>query len=417
MAAECPFDLGDARTLLDDRVAADPSALYDQLRRDAPVWQVPGQATFLVADPDLIKEAVARTGELSSNFVSVLHRGADGCPVPFDLLPLGHPMHVLATADPPAHSRHRKLLQPHLSPAAVAAHEPAIAALTDELLDDLLGSDADDRTPRDVVAGLTDPLPVLTICHVTGVPRAEAPEIIRLVSDTGLMLDGVSDAEAMGIGALAAIALGALAERHVHEALAGDRPAGLLGVLADGVDAGTIERAEARDILVQLLSAGTETTASHLATAIERIADRAELQEELRADPSRIPAALDDALREDGPFQLHYRWSTTDLVLGGVEIPAGSRVQLLWAAANRPAPDATEPVDPTAPHLAFGRGLHFCIGAPLARLEVRVAVERLLARTAWIELDPDDPPQQRPSTFLRRHARLPIVIDRRGAAR
>lgn len=386
----------------------DPHALYDQLRREAPVWQVPGQDTFVVSDPALIRAAVGRPVELSSNFVSVVHRGPDGCPVPFGLLPLGDPMHVLATADEPAHARHRKLLQPHLSPAAVAPLEPELARLADGLLDRFAAPGA-----HDAVAELTDPLPVRTICHVVGLDEATTPDIVRLVAATSAMLDGVADAGAMTAAAHAALELGAFAQEQVDAACAdgGSSHAGLLGVLAAAVDAGTLDAGEARDILVQLLSAGTETTAATMATVIRRIADRPDLQEQLRREPEAIAPTIEVALHEDGPFQYHSRWSTTDLVLGGVTIPAGSRVLLQWAAANRPAPDEPAgPTDPAAPHLAFGRGLHFCIGAPLARLEVRVAVEQLLERTRWVELDPDHPPVHRPSAFLRRHDRLPLLV-------
>ena len=106
-----------------------------------------------------------------------------------------------------------------------------------------------------------------------------------------------------------------------------------------------------------------------------------------------------------------------DTSLGDVPIPANSRVLLLWAAADRPPPQ--DPASPhrdvdgasRGPHFAFGRGLHFCIGAPLARLESRIAIERLLARTTRISLDPDDPPVRRPSILLRRHASLPITVE------
>jgi cytochrome P450 len=406
MVARAPYDLTDPRVLLDDAVVADPQAFYDQLRREAPVWQVPGQATFLVSDPGLVREAVGRPAEMSSNLVSLVHRDGRGCPVPFDLVPYGDPMHVLATADPPRHGVHRKLLQPHLSPAAVARLEPQIAALVDELL----GGLTVDGT-HDAVAELTDPLPARTIAAVIGIPQGEAGEIVRLVAATGALLDGVTEAEGVDDAGRAALQLTALAERHVEAALAvppADRQ-GLLAVLAAAIDDRTVSRDEARDIVVQLLGAGTETTASHLATVVERLARDGELQDRLRADPAAIPNLLEATLRDDGPFQFHYRWSTVDLTLGGVEIPAGSRVMLMWAAANRPAPDGSGP-DDAAHHLAFGRGLHFCIGAPLARLETRIAVERLLARTSSFTLVPDDPPVRRPGILIRRHRHLPVDL-------
>lgn len=195
---------------------------------------------------------------------------------------------------------------------------------------------------------------------------------------------------------------------------AGQR-AGLLGVLADAIDAGTLGAFEAIGILLQLFSAGTQTTSSLIANAIETLARRPDLQGRLRTDPRRIPDALDDILRDDGPFQFHYRWATTGATLGDVSIPAGSLVLLMWAAANRPASgepgSGPEDDNAGASHYAFGRGLHFCIGEPLARLESRVALEGVLARTSRVALDPHQRPARRRSILLRRHASLPVTLE------
>ncbi len=117
------IDLADPGLLLDPEVLDDPRAFHDVLLREAPVWQVPGQDTFLVSSPGLLREAVARTEDFSSNLVTVVHDGGGGTLVPFDMLPYGDPSHVIATADPPSHTRQRKVLQPHLSPSAITAHE------------------------------------------------------------------------------------------------------------------------------------------------------------------------------------------------------------------------------------------------------------------------------------------------------
>jgi cytochrome P450 len=123
-------------------------------------------------------------------------------------------------------------------------------------------------------------------------------------------------------------------------------------------------------------------------------------------------------MRRDGPFQFHYRFTRSDTVLDGTPIPADSRVLLMWAAANRPDLDQTPDMDRGSadkrrvPHYAFGRGLHFCIGAPLARLEARVVIERLLQRTPGLTLDAERPPARRPSISLRRHFTLPAVLAR-----
>jgi cytochrome P450 len=158
-----------------------------------------------------------------------------------------------------------------------------------------------------------------------------------------------------------------------------------------------------------------------LSTALETLACDRALQARLRAEPELIPGVIEEILRSDGPFQFHYRYTPADTSLGGVDIPAKSRVMLMWAAANRPTPGAPAPelLSPdatagrTAPHYAFGRGLHFCIGAPVARLEARLALVGVLAATTNFELDPAHPPTRRPSIFIRRHATLSLVVHAR----
>ena len=408
------FDLSDPTLLLHDEVIADPRPLYDTLRRRAPVWRLPGQNSYLVSDPALIREVVARTTEFSSNLVSLLYRGAGGCPVAFDIAPLGDPLHVLATADPPHHTRHRKLLQPHFSASAVARLEPTVRRVADEQLAALLAA-----RQNDVVACLSDPLPALTICYLIGLPPADVSRLIPLVAEVSLLLDGVTDLDGMGGASTAALELAQYAQTHLDDALgrpSADR-SGLLAVLTDAIESQVLGSHEAVALLLQLFTAGTETTSSLIANATETLARRADLQERLRRQPEQIPEALEDILRNDGPFQFHYRWTTTDTTLGDVPIPANSRVLLLWAAANRPLPlepggtHQTFADADSGAHFGFGRGLHFCIGAPLARLEARIAIERLLAHTSRISLDPDRPPVRRPSILLRRHATLPIILD------
>ncbi len=408
------FDLADPGLLLSDRVLSDPRPLYDVLRREAPVWRIPGQNSYLVSDPVLIRDVVARTSEFSSNLVSVLHRDDGGGLVAFDLTPYGDPANTLATADPPVHTRHRRLLQPHLSPAAISALEPVLVRIVQEQLDPMLV-----EGQGDFVTGFSDPVPARAICTVIGLPLSDVGRLVNLVADIGALLDGVTDLEGIGRASAAALELLVYARKQVDAAL--QRPSessvGLLAALADGIGAGRLTPDEAMNLLVLLINAGTETTSSLLATAVKTLATKADLQEHLRSNPQSIPDAIEGFLREDGPFQFHYRWTTTDTILADHRIPAHSRVLLMWAAANRPSHDEPDEMATEAeskglpPHFAFGRGLHFCIGAHLARLEGRIAIERLLAETSSFTLDPDTPVTLRPSIFLRRHTSLPVVLE------
>ena len=197
------FDLGDPGLLLSDEVLADPRPLYDQLRREAPVWRIPGQDTFLVSDPLLVREAVGRPDDLSSNLVTLLRSDGAGATEPYELLPFGDPMHVLATADPPIHTRHRRLLQQHLSPAAVTALVPDIEAIVGEQLDALVGAG-----PMDVVGAFGDAVATRVVCRLIGLPEELWPRLADLVMRTGALLDGVTDAAGTDAASVAALEMG-----------------------------------------------------------------------------------------------------------------------------------------------------------------------------------------------------------------
>lgn len=407
------FDLNDPGVLLRADVLDDPRPLYDQLRREAPVWQIPGQDSFLVSDPALIKEAVGRTEDFSSNIVSLLHDDGNGCPVPYRISNYRDPIHVFSTADPPEHTRHRRLVQPHLSPGAVAELEPEVVRIIDEQLASVL-----EAGRLDIVAAFSDVVPARTVCVLLGLPEEDSAKVITFTLGTGALLDGVTTIDGMGAAAHSAIELAIHMHQRMDEMLerAPQDRCGMLGVFADQLEAGDVTRDEVSAMLTVFVTAGSETTASLMATCIETLARDQQLQDRLRAEPTLIPNAIEHILRDSGPFQFHYRYTPADTSIGGVAIPAHSRVLLMWAAANRPAPGAeVEELDLEArplPHFAFGRGLHFCIGAPVARMETRLALERLLAATSSIELDPAAPPTRRPSIFIRRHATLPVVVEK-----
>jgi cytochrome P450 len=397
------FDLDDPGLLFRADVLEDPGPLYDQLRRQAPVWRIPGHDTFLVSDPALIREAVGRPDEFSSNLVSVLFQDQRGCPESFEMAPLGDPIHVLAVADPPVHAAQRRLLQPHLSPIAVKALERPIRTFADDRLRPLMSAGG-----GDIVADLTNPLPAEVVCTLLGFPAEDSDLLVPLVWDIGLLLDGVTDRDGMTKASMAALTLAEIVQGHLDAARAApDGGAGLLSVLVRSIESGVITPDDAMGIVMQLVAAGTETTSSLMATAIEVLARDPALQAQLRQDPQRIPEFLEDVLRVDGPFQFHYRCARSDVDLGGTSIPAGSRVLLMWAAANRPDLEGT---DGRPPHYAFGRGLHFCIGAPLARLEARCVLEELLSCTSDFTLDDTVEPVRRPSISLRRHVSLALRI-------
>jgi cytochrome P450 len=193
----------------------------------------------------------------------------------------------------------------------------------------------------------------------------------------------------------------------------------LLGAVADAVRDGVLSDSEAVGILTTLLSAGGETTTSLLGNAVRMLAERPELQEHLRQNPEQIATFAEEALRLESPFRYLMRSVPKNTTLGNVDIPAGSTVLLLWGAANRDANEFERPDEidlgrriPRR-HVAFGRGIHHCVGAPLARIEARNVLTVLLDRTESIALEPEQSPSWVSSLLVRRHEQLPVRLQAR----
>jgi len=188
----------------------------------------------------------------------------------------------------------------------------------------------------------------------------------------------------------------------------------LLGVLAAACADGILDGFTARLILISLFSAGGESTASLLGTAVATLATSPGLQEQIRARPELLGAFIEETLRLEPPFRAHHRHVLHDTELAGVALPADSRILLLWGAANR------DPAHFEAPdefrldraigkgHLSFGKGLHFCLGAPLARLEAVTVLTMLLDQTDGFEAVEVGP--WLPSVLARRHEHLHLTL-------
>jgi cytochrome P450 len=197
----------------------------------------------------------------------------------------------------------------------------------------------------------------------------------------------------------------------------GAAPLGVIDDVARAEIDGEYDRHTSTGIVVQLVSAGSDSTTGLTGSCALALATAPAVQAALRADASLIPAFVDEVLRLETPFRGHFRHVLRACTLGEVDLQEGNRILLMWSAANRdPAvfddPDSLHLDRSTAKnHLGFGWGIHHCIGAPLARLEARLAVEELLARTSSIELDrAAGPPSWVPSLFLRRLASLPLAV-------
>jgi cytochrome P450 family 144 len=392
----------------------DPYPHFAWLRRCAPVHAIGTSRVFFVASWALVEEALA-CAAFSANLTGMLVRGENGEPEAFAFGGVGDANAVLATADPPPHDVHRRLVQPVLAAGRVAALEPELRERVVRRLAPFVAAGGGEWT-----AAVSDPIPSEVISRLLGFPEADLPDVMEWAMQGGAMLAGTLGAEALR-GLMGATGrLGAYLTEHFAAAradVARRRGAPVLDAVLAGVEQGALTQGQALGIAVVLLvGAAGESTASLVGSAARLLAERPELQARLRGEPRWIANFIEEAVRLESPFRGHYRAVTKPVRFGGVALDAGDRLFLLWASANR---DEARFEQPAAldlarrhprEHLGFGRGIHFCVGAALARLEARVILEELLARTRSFTLDPARPPKHVPSLFVRRLAQLPLRV-------
>ena len=390
----------------------DPHPLFARLRRDAPVWQVPGTQLYLVTTWHLVNEAAARVHDFSNRFRHTLFVHDDGSLGVLDNGDAGA-VDVFAGADPPDHGAHRAIFFPELVQKRLAHLEPDVSARADALLDAALAS-----TRFDAAAALADPLPLQVMAErVIGFTDVDPDDVQRWVLGGSRLVSGRLRLDEMADAAGEVAGLWPWVDGQLEAALVGPGAGGVLDAAADGVRRGVLSREQASFTLMILLGAGGETTTSLIGNAIRVLAERPALQAEVRDAPELVPALLEETLRFESPFRFHPRLATAPTSLGGFDVPARAMVALCWASANRDEHEFVQPHEfdvhraSTRHHMGFGRGIHFCVGAPLARLEARVVMTRLLERTRAFALDPADPPQWVDSVWIRRHARLPVIVE------
>lgn len=395
--------------LLDPAVIDDPYPFYRRLQDEAPVWRVPGTDVFVVSSFESVVEATARVEDFSSNMECLLYRGDDGRPERMSFGELT--MQTLATADPPAHTVHRKTVFPELVAKRMSALEPEIVDLAFGCVERAVGVGR-----VDFMAEIGNVVPITVISRLIGFRDSDPERLMRAAFESTAMLGSTVSLERLlelvaGVEEIEAWIADQIA------AVATDPDDDILGSVARGMDDGALAVQEGTIILHTLLSAGGESTTSLLGSAVRILADQPDLQTRLRRAPELIPAFVEEALRLETPFRYLMRSVPSDTSLAGEEIPAGAVVLLFWGAANRDpaAYDRPEDVDlerrVIRNHVAFGRGIHHCVGAPLARLEARVVLRVLLERTSTIALDPEHQPAWVDSLLIRRYEQLHVRLD------
>ncbi|MEW5810667.1 MAG: cytochrome P450 [Actinomycetota bacterium] len=394
------------RELLDPAHRADPYPLYDGLRAHGPLLLPEHNLAVFssYADCDeVLRHPAACSDRLKS---TVAQRAiADGAPA----RPLGPPGFLFL--DPPDHTRLRRLVSKAFVPKVVRALEPDITGMVDGLLDEAAG-------PFDAIAGLAHPLPVAVICRLLGVPVEDEPQfraasallaqsLDPFLTITGAAGDGVEERLRAGRW-LREYLRGLVADRRREPGE--DLMSALIAVEESG-DVLTEDEIVATCNL--LLIAGHETTVNLIANATLALLRHPAQWDALAQNPGRAAAVIEETLRYDPPVQLIGRVAGEEMTIGSVTIPKGDNMLLLLAAAHRdpavnPDPDEFDPDRPVIRHLGFGKGPHFCIGAPLARLEATVALTSLTDRFPDARLEAE--PSYKPNVTLRGMQELLIAL-------
>lgn len=318
---------------------------------------------------------------------------------------------VLLTSDPPEHTVLRRKISKAFTPRMIANWEPRVRDITERLVADLGAGDPTGRA--DLVRDLASPLPTMVIAEMLGVPPERHHDFKRWSDDlVGALLSGGSILR----GVTSAIKISVFFARIVRKRRS--EPADdLVSLLVAGDGESALTLRELITFCVLLLVAGNETSTNVIANAMLALFAQPDVQQKLRADPALADRVVEETLRFDNPVQGLLRVTTTDVSVGPETIPRGSKVLIMIGSANRDPrricdPDTFRLDRETNGHLGFGTGIHFCIGAPLARLEARVALETLFRR--FPAITPAGQPERINSPVLRGLVSLPITVARGG---
>lgn len=363
---------------------------------------------YAVCGWDAVNDVIGRPEDFSANLTATMTYAADGSVKAFGMDPLDGPTHVLATADDPAHAVHRKLLVRQLSARRIRAIEQFAADTAVRLWDEALRDGH-----IEWMDAMANRLPMMVVGELIGVPDADTAQLVTWGAAATQLLEGLVSEEQLAAAGIAVMELSGYIKEQFDLAAA-DPEDNLLGELARACVSGQVDTVTAQVMMVILFAAGGESTASLLGSAAWILANRPDIQQQVRENPDLLTAFIEETLRYEPPFRGHYRHVRNGTTLAGVDLPADSHLLLLWGAANRDPAHFERPGEflldraEAKGHISFGKGAHFCVGASLARLEATIVLRLLLDRTSTIQQA--DVGRWLPSLLVRRLERLELSV-------
>jgi pimeloyl-[acyl-carrier protein] synthase len=358
-------------------IRADPWPFFARLRAADPVHHRPGGDWLLTRYADC--QAVLADPRCSSNPAHEA-QPAEGSPA------RQAGSNLLLFLDPPDHTRLRRLVSKAFTPRRVEGLRPRIAELVDTLLDEVAG----ERT-FDVLEALGYPLPVIVICDLMGVPKGDRNDLKEWSTAASRLLDPDVEGATLEQGLLGAMALAGYFDQLFEERRRSPQDDLVSGLVAAEEAGDRLSADELRAITVLLFIAGHETTMNLIGNGTYALLRNPDQLALVRDDPEVARPAIEELLRFDGPVHATARVPTEDIDVGGTTIPKGDRMIVALGAANRdpaeyPDPDRLDVTREDNRHLTFSHGIHFCLGASLARVEGQVAIPRLLQRFPDLQL-------------------------------
>jgi cytochrome P450 len=354
-----------------------PFPWYAQMRANAPVWHDTARGLWHVFRYDDVQRVLSDHAAFSSE-----RGGGSSDPLATSMISL----------DPPRHRQLRALVTQAFTPRAVSRLESRIAAITDDLIDAVAP-----RGTMDVIADLAYPLPVIVIAELLGVPSADRAQF-KLWSDAIVqgMHSEAAQAATAAMGANWYLSMVDYFQRMIAARRAEPRDDLISSLIAAQVEGVHLTMQELLGFCILLLIAGNETTTNLIGNAILCFDEHPHVIPQLRDAPELLPGAIEEVLRYRSPVQSMFRTTTGEVAIGSTTIPADAPMVAWIGAANRDPtqfPDADRFDIARAPnrHIAFGHGVHFCLGAPLARLEARIALGVMLHQLPNLRRVPEAP--------------------------